>query len=473
MIHRPIRLQNVGFAFLHKICFEGFSAEIHYGSRIAVIGRNGSGKSTLLKILQRTVEPHEGAISTPDEVISGFVPQVIEDFASLSGGQRLSKAMTRALACGPNLLLLDEPTNHLDLNNRRSLMRMLRNFPGTLIIVSHDVELLRTCVDTLWHIDDGEVHVFSGSYDEYKNVRQKQREVLDGRLKKLERDKADSHVALMREQERGKKRQLYGEKKYDGDKLALRGAQGRGELTANKNKKAIACEKESILKQAASLRLPEIIKPKFSLDASKASSKAVVFISGGACGYGTAILEGISLSLGSCDRIAVTGNNGSGKSTLIRAIMNDCTVTRSGRWDAPKPEDIGLVDQHYLNLSPDLTVINILQNKVPLWLHADIRRHLNDFLFRKNEETAAPVHTLSGGEKARLSLALIAAKPPKLLILDEITNNLDLESRAHVIQVLKGYPGAMIVISHDQDFLNALHLTGVIECNIKIKGITR
>jgi len=114
-------------------------------------------------------------------------------------------------------------------------------------------------------------------------------------------------------------------------------------------------------------------------------------------------------------------------------------------------------------LIPDKTVLETISDLVPAWSHAEIRRHLNDFLFRKNEEVNALVSTLSGGEKARLSLAQIAAKTPKLLILDEITNNLDLETKEHVIQVLKYYPGAMIVISHEADFLEEIGISELVD----------
>lgn len=114
------------------------------------------------------------------------------------------------------------------------------------------------------------------------------------------------------------------------------------------------------------------------------------------------------------------------------------------------------MDQHYSTLSAEKTVLETIAELVPTWSHIEVRRHLNDFLFRKNEEVNALVRTLSGGEKARLSLAQIAAKTPKLLILDEITNNLDLETKDHMIQVLQSYPGAMIVISHDADFLEKI-----------------
>ena len=122
-------------------------------------------------------------------------------------------------------------------------------------------------------------------------------------------------------------------------------------------------------------------------------------------------------------------------------------------------EFIGYLDQHYSTLNAQKTVLEVIQDCVLNWSHADIRKHLNDFLFRKNEEINTTVLNLSGGEKVRLSLAQIAASTPKLLILDEITNNLDLETRDHVIQILKDYPGAMVVISHDAEFLLSIGVT--------------
>jgi ATPase subunit of ABC transporter with duplicated ATPase domains len=142
--------------------------------------------------------------------------------------------------------------------------------------------------------------------------------------------------------------------------------------------------------------------------------------------------------------------------------MDDTCVIKSGNWYAPKISDIGYLDQHYGTLHAEKTVLETIAELVPTWPHIEVRRHLNDFLFRKNEEVNALVSTLSGGEKARLSLAQIAAETPKLLILDEITNNLDLETKEHVVQVLREFPGAMIVISHDSDFLEEIGISEVV-----------
>lgn len=461
MTHHPISITSLGLSFPQKICFSGFSTKIQSSMRIALMGRNGSGKSTLLKMLQGLISPSEGEVCVPKDIVFGYVPQVIEDVSDLSGGERLNEALTIALAPDPNVLLLDEPTNHLDVKNRRSLMRLLQKFPGTLIVVSHDVELLGACIiDTLWHIQNGEIIVFSGNYDDYMRETQNQRASLEKELFLLDRQKRGAHQALMKEQARAKNSRSKGEKHIEERKwpTIVSGTKARrSEETSGRKRKDIQTKKQDLMERLSDLRLPETIIPKFSLESSDVSpSKTLVCIVDGTCGYGSPLLGGIFLSLNACDRLAITGDNGSGKSTLVKGILNDAAVLKSGDWVAPKLQDIGYLDQHYSTLSSTRTVLEEIQMLAPTWSHEMVRRHLNDFLFRKNEEVLACVGTLSGGEKALLSLAKIAAKTPKLLILDEVTNNLDLETRAHVIHVLRHYPGAMIVISHDEDFLKEI-----------------
>ena len=466
MIHKPIQIKNLQLSFPHKTCFDDFTVQIPYGSRIAIIGRNGCGKTTLLKILNGMVEPTSGQVLRAPDVTIGFVPQVIEEFDSLSGGQRLNAAVTQALSCDPNVLLLDEPTNHLDRHNRKSLMRMLQSYSGTLFVVSHDTELLRHCIDTLWHIDNGKIHVFSGNYDDYIREIRLKRASIEGELELLSRQKKDVHHKLMQEQQRAAKSKAKGEKKVENRKWLkmvgdLKGM--KAEKSQGKKLKNIDKTKNDLSNKLADLRLPEIIMPKFSLSSASIGDRTIVSISDGSIGYEEQepLLQKISLSIGSRDRIAIQGDNASGKSTLIKAILDDASVIKSGNWHAPKLSDIGYLDQHYGTLSAENTVLETITDLVPTWSHIEVRRHLNDFLFRKNEEVNSLVAQLSGGEKARLSLAQIAAKTPKLLILDEITNNLDLETRGHVIEVLKNYPGAMIVISHDADFLEEIGINEV------------
>jgi ATPase subunit of ABC transporter with duplicated ATPase domains len=372
------------------------------------------------------------------------------------------------LSVDPNVLLLDEPTNHLDRRNRTSLMRMLHAYSGTLIVVSHDTELLRNCINTLWHIDYGKIHIFSGNYDDYMQEMRLKRASLEEDLARLHRQKREIYDQRMREQQRVAKSRACGEKKVENRKWlkAVGDLKGmKAEKSQGKKLSRIDETRNELTQRLAELRLPEIIVPQFSIDSHEYNRRTLVQISGGSIGYGLEqpILSGISLTVTGQDRIAITGENGSGKSTLIRAILNDEAVYRIGDWYVIQKDNIGYLDQHYGTLDPDKSVLEILSECVPSWSHAEIRRHLNDFLFRKNEEVNASVMTLSGGEKARLSLACIAAKTPRLLILDEVTNNLDLETRAHVVQVLKDYPGAMLIISHDADFLEDIGMNTVVD----------
>jgi len=465
MIHKPIQFKNASLTFSHKACFEDFNAQIRSGDRIAIIGKNGSGKSSLLKILQGAFEATSGEIKIPDDARIGYAPQIIEDFTSLSGGQRFNKALTHALRCDPNILLLDEPTNHLDLSNRKSLMRMLCSYSGTLLIVSHDVELLRNCVNIIWHIDNGRIHIFSGSYDDYIREIHSKRSSIEKELAKLGRQKKEMHQSLMKEQMRAASSRAQGEKNIDRRKwpgVVSEAKARRAEETSGHKKANLDHKKQELNEKLSELHLPEIIKPKFYLSATKVGIRTLVSISEGCVGYGDkTILRDINLSITTNERIAIMGDNGSGKSTLIKAILDDPTITKSGSWHVPEPQYIGYLDQHYGTIVPNKSVLENIQEIVPTWIHTEVRRHLNDFLFRKNEEVNALGSTLSGGEKARLSLAQIAAKTPRLLILDEITNNLDLETREHIIQVLQEYPGAMIIISHDTDFLKAIRVTTI------------
>jgi len=444
---------------------------IHEGSRIAIIGRNGCGKSTLLKILAGQYEPTSGQMKCDADIVFGLVPQTIAEFDTFSGGERFNKSLTQALNCNPDVLLLDEPTNHLDRRNRQSLMRMLKAYRGTLIIVSHDTELLRNCIESLWHIDNGEVVMTSSSYDDYIRERNVRRAAIEQKVSHLKESQRDLHKNLMQEQQRASKKKEQGKKKVK-DKRWMESTADMKAMGAEKSQgsklKRIDIKKGECIEQLKGLRLPDIIIPKFSLPAGGVRNSALLSISEAVIGYedNEAILQDINLNLSSKGRIAIAGDNGSGKSTLVKAILEDPHVLKRGAWHTPTSKDIGYLDQHYSTLLPDESALEAIERVAPSWSHAEIRRHLNDFLFRKNEEISVRANRLSGGEKARLSLAQIAAKTPKLLILDEITNNLDIETCEHVVQVLTEYPGAMIVISHDEEFLKQIGIDQVYD----IKG---
>ncbi|MDR1907867.1 MAG: ATP-binding cassette domain-containing protein [Holosporales bacterium] len=443
-----ICINNFSLSFPHKVCFDDFSTKIPHGERIAIIGRNGSGKSSLLKMIAET------------DPTMAYIPQTITNFNNCSGGERFNKALSTALGSDPDALLLDEPTNHLDRDNKNGLMRMLRAYNGTLIIVTHDKDILRHIVDVLWHIDNGKITIFKGKYDDYQRERQTQHRALSDQIASLKRQKQSAHDNLMKEQERISKSKASGSKKMANKKWM----KSVGDLKAMKAEKSqgaklkeIDKEKQNLLDELAGVRLPEVILPQFNLAARGTPKGTILYIRDGYVDYGDAAIAGpIHVSIQANERVAVTGKNGSGKTTLIKGILGDSNVIKTGEWLVPPPKDIGILDQHYQTLPREKSALEIISESAPSWSHAEIRNHLNDFLFRKNEEVNEKAKNLSGGELARLSLAQIAANPPKLLILDEITNNLDLETYEHVTQVLQKYPGAMLVVSHDDNFLSEI-----------------
>ena len=241
-MHKPIILQGLSLSFSGKHCFADFSTHIYPGSRIAIIGRNGSGKSTLLHMICQKSEPSNGQIIIPEGLCVGYVEQTINAVGSLSGGQRFNKKLSEVLAQSPDVLILDEPTNHLDKNNRKSLMQMLMRYQGTLIMVSHDTELLRNCVDTLWHLDHNKIHEFTGSYDDYmREVRQK-RAAIEKDLSLLKREKKDMHIDLMKEQNRAAKSKSKGKKSIEQKKwptVVRKSKALRAEQTSGKKKSSI------------------------------------------------------------------------------------------------------------------------------------------------------------------------------------------------------------------------------------------
>jgi len=459
MSHNPITIQNLTLAINDKICFQNFSTHMYSGKHILIMGNNGTGKSTLLKIIQNIIPPTHGNVSIPDGTVFGYVPQTIIDFNQLSGGQRFNQALSYALSLQPDILLLDEPTNHLDVKNRRSLLRMLQKWQKTLVVVSHDPEVLNLPFDEIWHIEHENIAIFKGDYAAYLEEHNHKQQAIAHQREQLQKEKRQLKKMVELEHQRaGKSKAAH---KDENDRVLLGSMKERGSQTAGKNLKKLSKVQEIISHQLTDTFVHKKIEPKFNVKARSISSgKSIVSLIDASCGYNTnPILSDINIQLAGNDRIAIIGDNGSGKSTFIKALLNNPKITRNGTWHLPEHDSIGYLDQHYSSLNPNLSVQEIIQEAAPDWDDLAVRKHLNDFLFSTQKEVLNNVSHLSGGEKARLSLAQIAAQSPALLLLDEITNNIDLQTREHVIQVLCQYPGAMIIISHDPHFLQDLSVS--------------
>lgn len=463
MTHKPIIFDNIRLSFPQKVCFDNFSTQLHHGARVGLIGSNGSGKSSLLRMIQGINEIEGGHIHIPSEMHISYVPQHLPPERDLSGGEALFQRLRRAFEENPDVLLLDEPTNHLDQRHRHLFAHHLQRFPGTVILATHDVAFLKAHTSEIWSICEGRIDVFSGSYDDYVRERNRVRTSLEAELRRLSQAEKEIHQRRMKEQERAANSRASGEKKL----ANRRWMKSTGDLKAMKAEKSqgskgrvLREEREDLKKALSQCRLPERIVPTFYLSPKEGRERELVRIDQGAVSYDghSWIMDNIHFVLRAGERMVISGENGSGKTTFIKAIMAYPDVITEGKWMLPCDDEIGYLDQHYDTLSKDSRVIGIIQASRPEWSHNDCRKHLNDFLFRKNEEVYSFVETLSGGERSRLCLAKIAACPPELLILDEPTNNLDLETKQHLLDVLKAYPGAFILISHDGGFVAELEI---------------
>ena len=462
MSHKPIALKNVGLMVGGKHCFEHFTKEIHWGKHIAIMGINGAGKSTLLKIIQGIIESTTGEVVISPDITFGYVAQTISDYPELSGGQRFNKMLSSALSLQPDVLCLDEPTNHLDLNNKRSLVRMLSRYEGTLIVVSHDPELLKLDFDEIWHIEHGSIVVFAGTYTEYLKEHELTLQNVERQHEYAQKEKRQLRTLSEKENQRAASSKTA--HKNENDRVRLGAMKERGGQTSGKKQKLLSQAYEGVEQKLATVFVHKKIEPKFNFNARSLSlNKTIVSISNGSCGYQNPVLHDINFQLQGAEKIALVGDNGTGKTTFLKALLNDPQIVMTGQWLVPSKNHIGYLDQHYSTLSPDLTVVEVMQEAVPAWTTIELRKHLNDFLFRTQTEVGTKVMHLSGGEKVRLCLAFIAATTPTLLILDEVTNNIDLDTRAHLIEVLKVYPGAMIVITHDMEFVEQLGISTLYE----------
>ncbi|WP_303904790.1 ATP-binding cassette domain-containing protein [Thiohalomonas denitrificans] len=344
---------------------------------------------------------------------------------AFSGGWRMRLNLAQALMCSSDLLLLDEPTNHLDLDAVFWLENWLRSYPGTLLLISHDREFLDRCVDQILHIENGGVRLYAGNYSDFE----------------AQRSEALAHQQAAHE----KQQHEVAEMRRFVDRFRAKATKAR---QAQSRLKALA--------RMESIAPAHVDSPfHFAFREPRKLPTPLVTLEATSAGYGaTPVVAGIRLSLLPGDRIGLLGANGAGKSTLMKLLAGQLPVVDGRRAEAPDLA-IGYFAQHQLeqldgNASP-LLHLNRLDPKAT---EADLRKFLGGFGFR-GDAALEPVAPLSGGEKARLVLALIVYQRPNLLLLDEPTNHLDLEMRHALTTALQDYEGAMVVVSHDRHLLRA------------------
>ena len=494
-----------------QVVLDGFSATFPTG-RTGLIGVNGSGKSTLLRLIAGHLRAQSGSVVVHGRL--GFVPQDVslageqtvadmlgiapivravraieagdvreEHFetvgadwdieeraaavlASLglsgialdrritevSGGQATLLALATHLLQPPQVLALDEPTNNLDRTARARLYGAIESWGGSLIVVSHDRELLGL-MDQIADLREGRLHLYGGAWDDYEDqvaaeqqaaqqavrtarqdVRRQQRELIEARTK-LDRRKryGDKMQAIKREP-----KMVMNERKRQAQASAAKHRQMHQDRLAAAQERLSHSEEELIEERRIRIDLPHTRVP---------SGRRVLSLRQ----VGTRCQDGIDLDVVGPERIALVGANGSGKSTLLETIAGEL-APRAGQVQVHVP--VRYLPQRLDLLDPGLSVVGNVARLAPSATDNQIRAGLARFLFR-GRRAEQPAGTLSGGERFRATLAtvLLAEPAPQLLLLDEPTNNVDLASVRELTEALAGYQGALIIASHDHHFL--------------------
>ncbi len=495
-----------------KTIVDGVSFDVRAGDKVGLVGRNGAGKTTLFRVLGGTTKPVGGSIRRADatgylsqdprqddvppdtgcltHVLSGRglddiatrlekLAAVLEEnpsdrnlrryanaqerfealggyaaeaearalvdglglrpdrldlkIGALSGGERRRLELARILFAGSELLLLDEPTNHLDADARDWLLQFLRDYRGAMVVISHDLTLLDDAITRVLHLDRdgeddvGELRAYRGTYSEYQRARAEEQERL-ARLAELQ-DKEISRLTMRANSMRGQTAKR------------ARVAKGLDTRAARLERDRVTVSKQ---RSGLKVRLPE----------PPPSDRTVVEAFGLAKRYGDLqVFEKVSFDVGRGERLLVLGLNGAGKTTLLKLLAG--TVSRgAGTVTAGPRTSIGYYAQEHEGIQDGRSLLDHMRDAAAM-TDTDLRGVMGMFGL-SGEKADQDAGTLSGGEKTRLALAQLVAGSHNLLLLDEPTNNLDPGSRTAIGRALSTWPGTMILVSHDVEFVRAL-----------------
>ncbi len=475
-----------------RAVLDGASATIPARSRVGLVGRNGSGKSTLLKAVAGMGEVDAGSIDMPRGTRIGYIAQEApagslspieavlasdaerarlldeieqthdahriaeiherleaidaytaparaarilaglgfdeeaqrQPMQSFSGGWRMRVALAALLYSEPDLLLLDEPSNHLDLEATIWLESFLKTCRATLIVVSHERDLLNNVVDHILHLDRGKTTLYVGGYDAFERQRR-------------ERQAQVESVRAKQEAKRQKLQAYIDRWRYKAH--TARQAQSRMKALAKMEPIAETIDDPTLVFDFPN---PDPLRP------------PLITLEGTAVGYmpETPVLARLNLRMDPEDRIALLGRNGNGKTTLAR-LLSGRLEAMTGSLTASSKLKVGYFAQHQVEeLDTEETPIQCMARQMPAAKPGAVRAQLGRFGF-SGDKAEVKVGSLSGGERARLALALITREAPHLIILDEPTNHLDVDARESLVQALNEYSGSVIMVSHDRHLL--------------------
>jgi ATP-binding cassette subfamily F protein uup len=467
-----LQLKDIALTFDGTPLLTGAELSVSPGERVSLVGRNGSGKSTLLKIAAGLVEPDRGSVFVQPGALVRYLPQEPdflgfasslayveaglrpdddphaarylleqlgltgrEDPAHLSGGEARRAALARVLAPKPDVLLLDEPTNHLDLTTIEWLERDLDSRRTALVIISHDRRFLSTLSRVTVWLDRGTTRRLERGFAYFEEWR-------DAVLAEEERDQHKLDRKIVAE-EHWMRFGVTGRRKRNMRRVELL--------------QALRDQRRTYRASAGNA----------TITASSAAPSGALVIEAKGIGKsygGRPIVSDFSIRIQRGDRIGIVGPNGSGKTTLI-GMLTGVLPPDTGSVRLGSTLEIAALDQHRDSLDPNVTVAEALTGGSgdTVMVNGGAKHvigYMKDFLFA-SEQARTPLRKLSGGERGRLMLAQVLAKPSNLLVLDEPTNDLDMETLDVLEDMLADYPGTVLLISHDRDFLDRL-VSGVI-----------
>ena len=490
-----LQINDLTYRIEGRPILAGATCVVPGGHKVGLVGRNGAGKTTLFKLIIGDLHPDDGSINTPRGWRLGHVAQeapggaetliewvlaqdteranllaeaetaedphriaeIHERLADIdahaapsraaqilaglgfdadaqaracrefSGGWRMRVALAAILFLEPDILLLDEPTNYLDLEGTLWLETYLRTYPHTVVIISHDRDLLNTAVNHILHLDRGKLTLYAGGYDDFEEARREKQRLETKLAKRQDEERARIEAFIIRFKAK-----------------ASKATQAQSRVKALARMKPIAAQVDE---SVVPIRLPA---------PQKLLASPLLKLEGASVGYaeGAPVLTGLNLNVDQDDRIALLGQNGNGKSTFAKLIagrLKPLTGTIAGA----QRVTVGYFAQHQLDdLNSEWSPYDQIAALMPDATEAQKRTRLGSWGF-SHDKADTKASKLSGGEKARLLLALTAFHAPHLLILDEPTNHLDVDSREALIQALNDFPGAVILISHDRHLIEA------------------
>lgn len=428
-----LNVANLNKTYVGKQILKDVTFHIEDKEKAAIVGINGSGKTTLIRCILGEEEPDDGIVAISREKKIGYLAQQhgdmetgVEDFDTLSGGQKTRKRLEEILLTQPDLLILDEPTNHLDIESIQWLEKVLKHYTGAVLLVSHDRYFLDHVVSKIIDLDNGRARMYKGNYTEYA---EKKKLIRNAELK-----------AYLNQQEELKHQQAVIDKlKQFNREKSIKRAESR----------------EKALAKIERLEKPEELdnEMRLMLRPSVQSGNDVLSVKGLAKGFGEKTLfSGISFEIKRGEHVAVIGANGTGKTTLLK-ILNTLEPATEGEFRLGTNVEIGYYDQEHAVLSMEKTIFDEIQDAYPYLNDTKVRNVLAAFLFR-GDDVYKRIGDLSGGEQGRVSLAKLMLSNANFLILDEPTNHLDIQGREVLEDAINQYEGTILYVSHDRYFIN-------------------